>query len=149
MRLMGSGSSLLWTSCDVRKPPSPERTLDDLPESCVALVLVYLDAPEICGYARLNRAFRGASSADLVWKSKLPPNCDSVIRRICNDFPSGLCKKDIYARLCRQNSFDGGTKKVWLDKSTGGLCLSISSKGLRITGIDDRRYWNRIPTQES
>ncbi|MBA0680600.1 hypothetical protein Gotur_005613 [Gossypium turneri] len=27
--------------------------------------------------------------------------------------------------------------------------MSISSKGLQITGIDDRRYWNHIPTEES
>ncbi|KAL4297300.1 hypothetical protein GQ457_12G001050 [Hibiscus cannabinus] len=47
------------------------------------------------------------------------------------------------------NTLDGGTKKVWLDKSTGGVCMAISSKGLHITGIDDRRYWNHIPTDES
>jgi hypothetical protein len=40
-------------------------------------------------------------------------------------------------------------KELWLDKSTGGVCLSISSKGLRITGIDDRRYWNHVSTEES
>lgn len=40
-------------------------------------------------------------------------------------------------------------KQLWLDKSTGGVCLSISSKGLRITGIGDRRYWNHISTEES
>lgn len=27
--------------------------------------------------------------------------------------------------------------------------MSISSKALMITGIDDRRYWNYIPTEES
>ena len=40
-------------------------------------------------------------------------------------------------------------QKAWLDKRTGGVCLSISSKGLAITGIDDRRYWTYIPTEES
>ena len=40
-------------------------------------------------------------------------------------------------------------QKAWLDKRTGGVCLSISSRGLAITGIDDRRYWNYIPTEES
>nr|GMD98189.1 F-box protein PP2-A12-like [Ipomoea batatas] len=39
--------------------------------------------------------------------------------------------------------------KVWLDKSTGKICLSMASNGLAITGIDDRRYWSRIPTEES
>lgn len=42
-----------------------------------------------------------------------------------------------------------GTQEFWLDKRTGGICLSISSKALMITGIDDRRYWNHISTEES
>uniref|UniRef100_A0A5B6ZTL4 Putative F-box protein PP2-A12 n=1 Tax=Davidia involucrata TaxID=16924 RepID=A0A5B6ZTL4_DAVIN len=146
---MGSGFSLLLTHSNLGTPPSPEPSLGDLPEGCVASILVHLDPPEICRLAILNRAFRGASSADFVWESKLPANYDSVIESVFDDFPSNLCKRDIYARLGRPNSFDGGTKKVWLDKSTGQICLSISSKGLAITGIDDRRYWNRIPTEES
>lgn len=40
-------------------------------------------------------------------------------------------------------------QEMWLDKNSGQLCLSISSKALRITGIDDRRYWNHIATEES
>ncbi|KAF2313233.1 hypothetical protein GH714_009914 [Hevea brasiliensis] len=66
-----------------------------------------------------------------------------------DDLPRKISRREIYARLCRANTFDGGTKKAWLDKTTGGVCLSISSKGLAITGIDDRRYWNNIPTEES
>ncbi|XP_052211064.1 F-box protein PP2-A12-like [Diospyros lotus] len=143
---MGSGLSSLFTA---RNPPSPEPSLGDLPESCVASVVAYLDPPEICRLALLNRAFSGASSADFVWESKLPQNYHSVIQKVFDRFPSNLCKKEIYARLCRQNSFDGGTKKVWLDKRTGRVCLSISSCGLAITGVDDRRYWNRIQTDES
>ncbi|XP_028767519.1 F-box protein PP2-A12 [Neltuma alba] len=49
---------------------------------------------------------------------------------------------------CKENDVDG-TKEVWLDKDTGKLCLAMSSKGLSITGIDDRRYWNHIQTEES
>ncbi|KAH7863519.1 hypothetical protein Vadar_018545 [Vaccinium darrowii] len=132
------------------KTPSPEPSLGNLPEGCVASVLVYLDPPEICRLSVLNRSFHGASSADFVWESKLPANYDALTRRVFDDFvPMELCKKELYTRLCRQNSFDGGTKKAWLDKSTGGVCLSISWRGLAITGIDDRRYWNHIPTEES
>ncbi|KAF5734835.1 F-box protein PP2-A12-like [Tripterygium wilfordii] len=104
---------------------------------------------EICKLARLNRAFRGASWADFVWESKLPPNYQILIDEVVGDLPAKLGQREIYERLCKANTFDGGTKKAWLDKSTGDVCLSISSKGLRITGIDDRRYWNHIPTEES
>jgi len=40
-------------------------------------------------------------------------------------------------------------QEFWLDKGGGGLCMSISSRALSITGIDDRRYWNFIPSDES
>lgn len=40
-------------------------------------------------------------------------------------------------------------QEMWLDKMTGKTCILMSFKGLAITGIDDRRYWTRIPTQES
>ncbi|XP_057498433.1 F-box protein PP2-A13-like [Actinidia eriantha] len=123
--------------------------LGDIPESCIALVLAYLDPPEICNLARLNRAFHGASSADFIWETKLPPNYRYIAEKLCDESVGSLGKKDLYARLCRPNPFDGGTKEIWLEKSTGGVCLSISSKALAITGIDDRRYWKRIPTEES
>ncbi|KAJ1416088.1 Phloem protein 2-like [Sesbania bispinosa] len=138
------------------RPPHPTSTasstptLGDLPESCIALILGYADPPQICQLATLNRTFRAASSADFVWESKLPPNYDLLLTKIFNNnFPHNLSKREIYATLCRLSNLDGGTKKVWLDRSTGKLCLSISSKGLSITGIDDRRYWNHIPTEES
>ncbi|KAI3822186.1 hypothetical protein L1987_09770 [Smallanthus sonchifolius] len=151
---MGSGFSSVLVMCSTASgPPVPAATgLGDLPESVVGSVLERLNPQEICGLAALNRAFRAASSADFVWESKLPQNYNSVISRIFDDnnkFPSNLCKKNIYARLSRPNSIDGETKKVWLQKGTGKSCVLISFNGLSITGIDDRRYWIRVPTDES
>lgn len=123
--------------------------LDDIPESCVAMVLSYLDPPEICQLARLNRAFRAASSSDFIWDDKLPSNYKYLVDRFLDVGCGDLVKKDIYARLSKPICFDGGTKQVWVDKRSGGVCLSISAKALSITGIDDRRYWNHIPTEES
>lgn len=132
-------------------PEMKKTELGDLPESCVAMVLMNLEPKDICKLAKLNRAFNGASSADFVWESKLPSNYHQIIGKIFgnDNFPVNSCKKDIYASLCRFNSMDDGTKKVWLDKSTGAMCMAISAKGLSITGIDDRRYWKHIPTDES
>lgn len=79
----------------------------------MASVLVHLEPPQICRLAMLNRAFRGASSADFVWESKLPVNYGDLISRVFDEegtFSEGLCKRDIYARLCRANSVDGGNK---------------------------------------
>ncbi|KVH90079.1 F-box protein PP2-A12-like [Cynara cardunculus var. scolymus] len=148
---MGSGISSFLAMCNTPSAPAvaPETGLGDLPESVVGSVLVHLNPQEICRLAALNRAFRGASSADFVWESKLPENYESVISRVFDEFPSDLCKKDIYAILSRPNSIDGNTKKVWLHKGTGKPCVLTSFNGLSITGIDDRRYWSRISTEES
>ncbi|KAH6754757.1 phloem protein 2-A13 [Perilla frutescens var. hirtella] len=150
---MGSFVSLLasrgWSQAAA---PPPEPGLGDLPESCLAAVLARLEPPQICRLATLNSAFRGASSADFVWESKLPANYQNVIARVFeeyDDFRKDLCKKDIYARLSSPIFFDGGTKEVWLDKMSGKTCMSMSWNGLAITGIDDRRYWTRVLTEES
>ncbi|RYR77731.1 hypothetical protein Ahy_A01g002317 isoform C [Arachis hypogaea] len=131
--------------------PSPSCGMDELPESCVALIMEYLDPPQICKLATLTRTFRAASSADFVWESKLPSNYHVLVRQIFNGLPTDFKngKRGIYSALCRTNTFDGGTKKLWLDKNIGKLCMCIAAKGLSITGISDRRYWNYIPTEES
>ncbi|XP_078161214.1 F-box protein PP2-A13-like isoform X2 [Carex rostrata] len=130
--------------------------LGDIPEDCVAQMLLQLDPPEICQLAGLSRTFRLATSADPLWEAKLPCNYRYLIDKTCQSDVEGgyeewapLTKKEIFARLCRPNPFDGGTKEFWLEKRRGGICSSISSRALSITGIDDRRYWNCIPTDES
>lgn len=91
----------------------PQRTrLGDIPESCVALVLMFLDPPDVCRFAQLNRAFRAASLADFIWESKLPSNYGFIIGRVFEDktLVEKLGKREIYARLCRPISFDAGSK---------------------------------------
>ncbi|XP_071730738.1 F-box protein PP2-A13-like [Rutidosis leptorrhynchoides] len=153
---MGSGLSsflLMCNSTTTAPANSPEPSLGDLPESVVGSVLLYLNPQDICRLASLNRAFRSASTAEFVWESKLPKNYDLIISRVFdenkNKFSSAIWKKEIYARLSTPSPIDGGTKRVWLDKGTGKACVLISSNGLAITGIDDRRYWSWIPTEES
>lgn len=147
---MGAGVSSSYAGDDSHGgyPPS-KPNLGDLPESCIAYVLSYLDPPEICKFSLLNRAFRRASWADFIWESKLPSNYKFLFGKVFDENPDGLSKKEIYAKLCRPNRFDGSTKEVWLEKMNGGVCFAISSKAMRITGIYDRRYWNHIPTGES
>lgn len=88
--------------------------LGDIPESCAAFVLANLDPPEICKLARLNRSFRDASSADFIWESKLPSNYGFITEKILGDdtILLNLQKKELYARLCRHNPFDAGTKVI-------------------------------------
>lgn len=88
----------------------PRPKLEDIPESCIAQVLTYLDPPEIAKMARVNRAFRAASSADFIWVPKLPPDYSYILSKLPDQGLRDEGKKDIYARLCRPTTFDGGTK---------------------------------------
>lgn len=105
---MGASFSALFIDQDGVSSSSP--CLGDLPESCVASIIQHLDPPEICKLAKLNRAFSAASWADFVWESKLPPNYHILVHKILGFVPQNLGKRDIYTRLCRPNTFDGGTK---------------------------------------
>uniref|UniRef100_A0A3Q7IMM3 F-box domain-containing protein n=1 Tax=Solanum lycopersicum TaxID=4081 RepID=A0A3Q7IMM3_SOLLC len=84
--------------------------LGDIPENCVACVFMYLNPPEICNLARLNRAFRGAASSDAVWESKLPSNYHLLLDLLPPQNFDGLSKKDIFAFLARSVPFDDGNK---------------------------------------
>lgn len=146
---MGANTSLLSPdrSNMLDNTSNVNTNLGDMPESCVALILSYLEPVDICRLARINRAFRAASTADFIWASKLPSNYRNLAGSLL--VTKKLGEKEIFARLSRGVSFDSGNKDFWLDKTTGGVCVSISSKALTITGIDDRRYWNHIPSNES
>lgn len=74
------------------------------------------------------------------WTNRL-----DVFSFVCRGFVNLI----LFVHWVDKFAYNGCVQKVWLDKSTGGVCLSISAKGLVITGIDDRRYWNHIPTEES
>ncbi|KAK9733327.1 hypothetical protein RND81_04G060200 [Saponaria officinalis] len=124
-------------------------SLGDIPEACVARVFLYLTPPQICNLARLNRAFRGAASSDAVWHTKLPPNYLHLLQFLPLDQYQHLSKKDIFALFAASVSFDDGNKQMWVDRVTGRVCLSISARAMEITGIEDRRYWSWIPTEES
>lgn len=146
---MGANTSLLTSGSSNRSENPPELNLGDLPESCVALILSYLQPLEICNLARINRAFRAASSADFIWISKLPSNYHHLVAKLLINDEKKLSVKEIFAKLSRPVAFDAGNKEFWLEKTTGGVCVSISSRSLTITGIGDRRYWNCIPSDES
>ncbi|XP_010061349.2 F-box protein PP2-A13 [Eucalyptus grandis] len=147
---MGAGISGIASDRDTEcVSPRWSTKLGDVPESCISLILASLDPPEICKLARVNRAFHAASLADFVWESKLPSNYRFLVRRVLGEDPDLLSKKEVYSRLCQASCFDDGNEVFWLDKISGDICLCISSKALKITGIDDRRYWNYIATNES
>nr|XP_043616252.1 F-box protein PP2-A13-like [Erigeron canadensis] len=125
--------------------------LGDLPENCLAMILNHFDPVEICNLARLNRAFYRASSADFLWEPKLPENYGVLVKKLLMlyEYDHQFCLNDIYGRLCRPIRISNGTKEVWCEKRTGGMCMLVSWEGMKITGIHDRRYWAHISTPQS
>lgn len=107
---MGAGFSFSKADPVGSSPLQSKPGLGDLPESCAAEIMSYLDPPEICKLAKMNRAFRGASWADFIWESKLPSNYQVIVNEVFGDGLENLGKRDIYERLCRPNPFDGGAK---------------------------------------
>ncbi|CAD5334664.1 unnamed protein product [Arabidopsis thaliana] len=127
---MGAASSSI-----VRSEPFAGKLcgLEDVPENCITAMFMYMEPPEICLLARVNKSFHRASRSDAVWEDKLPSNYKFLVRRILEDQQQvGVKdkliyrKKEIYARLCRPNLFDAGTKEAWLDKRSGKVFGSIT-----------------------
>lgn len=127
---MGSGFSLFFAT------EAPGTNLGDLPESCVASVLENMEPQQICQVAGLNRAFRGAASADFVWESKLPVNYDEIFRRLFGDFPGEICKKDLYSVLCHPNSFDDGHKVCIFSSPLFCVCRNQDFKTVQVENMD-------------
>lgn len=115
--------------------PSPRPKLEDIPESCIALVLTYLDPPEIAKLARVNRAFRAASSADFIWVPKFPSNYNFILTKLSDQGLLDKGKKDIYGGLCRPNFFDGGTK-VCVFSRKFGLFITVFFLVLKIVEFE-------------
>lgn len=95
--------------------------LGDLPEGCIAEVLRRLDPPDICRLVRLNKTFLDAGSSEFIWEEKLPSNYGYLVEKVLEgeekagsgetvEKLGGFLKKEVYALLCRRNSFDGGNK---------------------------------------
>nr|GMC61961.1 F-box protein PP2-A13-like [Ipomoea batatas] len=141
---MGAGiSGMMGDGCS----RSSETSIGELPENCVALILSRLEATQICGLAAVNPTFRRASSSDAVWDSKLPHNYHFLLNNLFAHntiSPNFNSKKQIFATLSRPTRFGGGYKELWLEKNGGGICVSVSWKEMKITGIDDRRYWTHV-----
>ncbi|ONK59186.1 uncharacterized protein A4U43_C08F3870 [Asparagus officinalis] len=135
-----------------------ETAMGDLPESCVARVLMDMGPAEICSLARLNRTFWAAAAAGGFWERRSAGKLwGEGRRRFIRGFVGILSSMEAQrcytvGLICFLEGVAGifvCLGEFWMVKHTGGVCMSISSKAMLITGINDRRYWNYIPTEES
>lgn len=138
-------------SSSISSSSSSSPSFGDLPESCVASIIGYLDPLEICKLGKLNRAFRGASWADFVWESKLPFNYQVLLDKILTFVPENLGKREIYSLLCATNTLDGGTKVwsstslsfivfVWIPRKLGFEIMGLSTFLLCFYSCKDSKF---------
>ncbi|OAE25846.1 hypothetical protein AXG93_2145s1450 [Marchantia polymorpha subsp. ruderalis] len=102
---------------------------EDLPESCIELVLCFLSPRDIAISACTNRTFRGASLSDVVWHAKLPKDYTEFLAKA----KDGACYFDSKKKI-----FDFLRSKVtlhnhefyWLSRSLGGVCVRQGAEAL-------------------
>lgn len=120
---MGAGFSSLADHEKLTSDGSSKPGLEDLSESCIALVLTHLDPTEICKFASVNTTFRQASLTDVVWETKLPENYRILVKNLWDEGSCSysLTKKEMFARLCRPNHFGTSKNKVCTYDSVFGI----------------------------
>ncbi|OAE25843.1 hypothetical protein AXG93_2145s1420 [Marchantia polymorpha subsp. ruderalis] len=107
---------------------------EDLPESCIALVLSFLSPKDIAMSACTNRALRDASLSDFVWQPKLPKGYTEVLAKAKDGARAFDSKKQIFDYLC--------SKFYWLSRSLAGVCRSQGAEALDVVWGSDKRYWH-------
>ena len=84
------------------KAVAEETQVGDLPECCLAHVMVLTSPRDACRCAAVSPSFRAAAESDAVWDRFLPPDYRAILAsasappQACH----GASKKDIYFGLC-------------------------------------------------
>ncbi|MFS8016548.1 hypothetical protein Hanom_Chr15g01369911 [Helianthus anomalus] len=166
---MGANSSLLTPDSSSGSTHPSKLTLGEIPESCVALVLSYLDPPGSIAAARrehmavmqvqrkMKIAHYGRSksysfdrncvtSAIVVQQKRcsfITPNSGRIRRKQHRKDLISLLLITNPRKLGKHEIYSRLTRPVRFDDGNKGY-VSISCKALTITGINDQRFWNFI-----
>ncbi|BBM97771.1 hypothetical protein MPTK1_1g08200 [Marchantia polymorpha subsp. ruderalis] len=114
---------------------------EDLPRSCIALVLCFLSPRDIAISACANRAFRGVSLSDVVWQAMLPKDYNEVLAKAKDGARAFDSKKQIFDYLCSKVLLQNH-EFYWLSRSLGGVCRSQGAEALDVVWGSDDRYWD-------
>ncbi|GLJ36014.1 hypothetical protein SUGI_0722330 [Cryptomeria japonica] len=94
------------------------------------------------------RIGRPLYSEEAYWERKLPVHYSEILARAVSPV-SNFRKRMLYYRLCWSILIDGGTQRIWIDRSTDKICLMVSAKALDITFGLDSRYWEWVSKESS
>ncbi|KAH9318901.1 hypothetical protein KI387_020670 [Taxus chinensis] len=118
--------------------------MNELPESCISMILSFTTPRDACKLASVSRLFRSAASADSLWHTWLPPHYPQILSNPLSPITFSS-KKQLYFCLCQSILLDGGTKRFLLHPPTAKICYMLSARELSIVWGDDQRYWTWSP----
>ncbi|GLJ10587.1 hypothetical protein SUGI_0131180 [Cryptomeria japonica] len=85
-----------------------------------------------------------ANASDVDWETRLPQHYQNILLQ--KGYSS---KEEIYDALRNSIEIEEGKQIVWLDQSTGKICLKVSARSLTIEWGDDDKYWRWVSTEDS
>uniref|UniRef100_A0A0D6QRX0 F-box domain-containing protein n=1 Tax=Araucaria cunninghamii TaxID=56994 RepID=A0A0D6QRX0_ARACU len=122
--------------------------LQDLPESCISLILSFTTPPDACRLSAVSKLFRSAAHSDSLWNNWLPRSYNEVLSQAVSVIPFSS-KKELYLRFCESIVLRGGTKIFWLDPSTAKICYMLSAREMSILGDPRQLRWSWRPGHEA
>ncbi|KMZ73228.1 hypothetical protein ZOSMA_150G00300 [Zostera marina] len=134
------------------RPRISDVPFGSLPENCIACILSFTSPRDTCRLATLSSRFRSAAESDQVWTKFLSSDYQDVLSRIDASDPVHLSsKREIFFGLNDHILIDGGKKSIAMDKTTGKICLMISTKELEFSQLsrDENPCWDYHTLAES
>jgi hypothetical protein len=118
-------------------------SLGDLPEHCIAAILSRLSPGEVVRSTCVCPSFRAAANFDFVWEIMLPQKYQDLLALDPDVVPTQFAsKREVFEHLCNLPLvFANKTQGFWLDRETGGVCLSIAARGITIIWSSTFQYW--------
>eukprot|EP00253_Pinus_taeda_P019950 PITA_19950 len=136
------------TTMDKSSTHEGRKNLVELPESCISAIFSFTTPRDICRLSAVSKVFRSVAYDDSLWNKFIPQKCYEVLPRAVIPVAHSS-KRELYFRLCESILIDRGTKRFWLERSTGKIGYMLSARHLDIICGEDQRYWQWPFRQDS
>lgn len=123
--------------------------LEELPEDCISLILSFTTPLDAARLALVSHKWRSAADSDALWKKMLPNHYYQILQRAITPVPDFPSMKQLYLHLCQSILIDNGSKRIWVDRTTGKVGCMVSARDLCVIWGDDSRYWNWVSREDS
>lgn len=125
-----------------------EISLPELPENCISHILSFTSQRDVCRLSAVSKTFRAAADDNSIWNKFFPQECYQILTRAVSPLAFSS-KRELYFRLCDSILIDGGTKRFWVEPSTGKTGYMLTARGLGIIWSNDPHYWRLVSRHDS